>query len=185
MSMSNLLQVAVDALNAVEVPFLIGGSVASSYYGQARFTNDVDIVIRIRPDDAAELADSFDHEHYYISREAAQMAARSAGMFNLIEPATGLKVDFIVAPTDVYTLAQFGLKRPAVLDGVSVFLAAPEHVIVSKLRAFAEGESEKHLRDIANIIRYIRGPLDQPEIDRWVRHFQLEDAWARVRPADA
>ncbi len=185
MSMSSLFQAAVDALHAVEVPFLIGGSVASSYYGQARFTNDVDIVIRIRPDDAAEFVAAFDHDRFYVSSEAAQLAARTAGMFNVIEPGTGLKIDFIVAPTDVYTLAQFGLKRPAMLDGVSVFLAAPEHVVISKLRAFAEGESEKHLRDIANMIRYMKAPLDQPEIDRWVRHFRLEDAWARVRPADA
>ena len=36
--------VVIDALNALEIPYLIGGSLASSVHGVIRTTMDVDLV---------------------------------------------------------------------------------------------------------------------------------------------
>jgi hypothetical protein len=37
--------------------------------------------------------------------------------------------------------------------GLDIDLAAPEDVIIGKLRFFAEGASDEHLRDVAGILR--------------------------------
>lgn len=41
-------QTLLAALDKLEVPYAVGGSVASSVYGNYRFTNDVDLVVALR-----------------------------------------------------------------------------------------------------------------------------------------
>jgi hypothetical protein len=46
----------LQALDRLQIPYYVGGSVASSYYGSWRRTQDVDVILDIRPDQIRTLA---------------------------------------------------------------------------------------------------------------------------------
>ena len=53
-------------------------------------------------------------------------------------------------------------------------------LILKKLQFFREGGSEKHLRDVAGIIKISGDILDRAYLDAWARELGLEEIWARV-----
>ena len=64
--------------------------------------------------------------------------------------------------------------------------AAPEDVIIGKLWYFAEGGGDRHLRDIAGILRVTGAGVDRPEVERWARELGYLDIWQQiVAKADA
>jgi hypothetical protein len=66
-------------------------------YGEPRFTNDIDIVVRLDERKAREVAAAFVGDDWYVSTEAAVEAVRHHGMFNIIHVPSGLNADLIVA----------------------------------------------------------------------------------------
>ena len=48
---------------------------------------------------------------------------------------------------------------------------------------FREGRSEKHLRDIAGVLKTSRGQLDLPYIDQWATKLGLRDIWQAIQSA--
>ena len=62
----------------------------------------------------------------------------------------------------------------------SVF-ASPEGVILKKLEYYREGGSDKHLRDIAGILRISGDQVDFAYIGDWATRLDLAEIWAKVR----
>ena len=46
----------LDALDALDIPYMLVGSFASNYWGRPRATHDADLVIEIAPHKAVDLA---------------------------------------------------------------------------------------------------------------------------------
>jgi len=62
MSLSGFLAKVIDNLEAAGVEYMIGGSVASSIYGEPRTTRDVDIVAAVDEASLSNLFQRFDRE---------------------------------------------------------------------------------------------------------------------------
>ena len=95
--LSELLGRIVQLLDDAGVPFMIAGSFASTAHGIPRTTQDVDIVID--PPDAQSLdtlVASMSPSAYYVDADAARDAFKRRSMFNVIDQASGWKVDFIL-----------------------------------------------------------------------------------------
>ena len=166
MDQLELLRLAVAALERLGLRYYVTGSMASMRYGEARLTNDIDIVIELPPARVRELCAAFPEDDFYVSEDAAKSAAARGGQFNVIRPDAGLKVDFIVSLPHSPDRARFGRAlRLATADGGDALFASPEDSIVSKLDFFRQGESDKHLRDIASILK-IRGDRLDPGLPR-------------------
>jgi hypothetical protein len=97
MEPTDLLALVGAQLDRIGCPRFTTGSVASMVYGEPRFTNDIDIVVRLDERKAREVAAAFVGDDWYVSTEAAVEAVRHHGMFNIIHVPSGLKVDLIVA----------------------------------------------------------------------------------------
>ncbi len=50
MEPSELLHLASQTWDRLEIPYLVTGSIATIAYGEPRFTNDIDVVIRLNTD---------------------------------------------------------------------------------------------------------------------------------------
>lgn len=97
-------------LNDLGVRYMVAGSVASIYYGEPRLTNDVDIIVVLRRDDASRLEATFPEDEFYCPpREVLQreIARKQRGHFNLIHLANGFKAD--IYPAGVDELHSWGL----------------------------------------------------------------------------
>ena len=75
---------------------MLTGSFASSLHGTPRVTHDVDIVIAPVLGTLNALLRQFPIDEYYADRDAALQAYGNEGMFNIVDFATGWKVDFII-----------------------------------------------------------------------------------------
>ena len=95
------LQPVLKAFENLSIPYYIGGSVASSIYGMARATMDVDIVADLRISHINRLKQILEIE-YYIDNEMIADAIRSASSFNLIHLETMIKIDVFLHKDEPY-----------------------------------------------------------------------------------
>ena len=96
MGLFELLQKIVEAFEHLHISYLATGSVAAMAYGEPRLTNDIDIVAEIDEQHIEGLLAAFPTNEFYIREEMIKDAIRRHGQFNIIHPASGLKVDVII-----------------------------------------------------------------------------------------
>ncbi len=178
-----LLQYAADTLTRLAVPYLVTGSMASMTHGEARFTNDVDIVADMNLSHVDPLCAAFPSPLYYCSRPAVEDAVRRRSQFNVIQPSSGLKIDFMIPTDDEFNRSRLSRARLILLDesGHQARFASPEDVILKKLEYFREGGSEKHLRDIKGVLSIQGDTIDFDYIERWAPHLNVTKQWNEVR----
>jgi hypothetical protein len=176
-----LLRHVVDILEEQGITYLLVGSLASGVYGEPRLTHDIDVVVDLRTDQIARLCDAFPAADYYVSQQAAREAVARGGQFNVIHPASGNKIDFMITRRDAWGRSQLSRRRQEqILPGRSGYTAAPEDVIIAKLWYYQDGGSEKHLRDIAAMLQVSGDEIDKEYIDRWVRQLGFTVEWQAV-----
>jgi hypothetical protein len=80
------------ALTSAGIPYLIGGSLASSQYGIPRSTQDVDLIADLQPKHVPALLAALGDE-FYVDAERVREAIRHRSSFNAIYLQTMYKVD--------------------------------------------------------------------------------------------
>lgn len=181
MEPSDLLRILSSTLERLGVPYLITGSMASTAYGEPRLTNDIDVVVALKPSQVADFCAAFPEPEYFCSAAAVSQAVQRRFQFNILHPTSGLKIDVFVAtdsPFDRSRLAR-GVRLPAGPDFDATF-SAPEDVIIKKLQYHREGGSEKHLRDIVGILKIRGEQIDRGYIADWIARLKLEAEWRLV-----
>jgi len=184
-SVFRLLATVVGALDRAEVPHMLTGAHASTFHGEPRATNDADLVID--PDLAGfRLAMGRLREAgLYCGDEEAALEHRS--MCNVIDPATGAKVDLIVRKDRPFSVSEMARRIPVVVDDVALWIATAEDLILAKLEWARLGGSERQRRDIAGVVDVSGHELDLAYLRRWATELGLDDDLREVlatRPGD-
>lgn len=181
MTQAELLRYLADVFEGLGIPYMVGGSHAAMYYGEPRLTRDVDIIARLTLDDLSPMLQRFPLDQYYVDAEAAREAVRTSGQFNIIHPASGLKVDVYVNPDTPYDQARLARRHKLPLaPGIDAWFARPEDVILYKL-LYARDGGELHLRDVVGIIRVSGPDLDERYLAEWAGRLGVQGAWERAR----
>src|SRR5947208_1891654 len=107
MEQSDLLRYVCTALERLGLRYLVTGSQATIAYGEPRFTNDIDIVVDLSIGRLDDFIGCFPSVDYYLSRDAAREAIARQSMFNIIHPASGLKIDVIIPSSSESERARF------------------------------------------------------------------------------
>ena len=170
-------------LNELDLRYMVSGSVAAIYYGEPRMTNDVDIIVFLRREDARRLIHAFPLESFYcppLDVIESERTRDQRGHFNLIHHDTGFKADIYLAGRD--ELHAWGLSHAvkADLEGQQVIFAPPEYVIVRKLQFFREGGSPKHLRDISRMLIGLGEDWNREALMAMISTYHLEAEWQQV-----
>lgn len=182
----DVLAIAVDVANrleAVSVPYVIGGSLASSVHGEPRATMDVDVVADLRPEAIARLIAAL-RPDYYVDEEATRDAVRTSGSFNAVHIRAGVKVDFFVAGADPFELERLRTRIAVSVSAVPVrtlWMDTAEHTLLRKLEWYRRGGevSDRQWRDVLAIIALQGGALDRGELARWASVLGVADLLAR------
>jgi len=181
MELSELLKYLVNAFERLQIRYFITGSIASMFYGEPRFTNDIDVVADIKEEHIPGLLKLFPEDEFYLSGDAIRDAIVNQYQFNIIHPASGLKIDIVISKEDDFNKSRFNrLKRVSPIEETHANLASPEDVIITKMKYYKEGESEKHLRDITSILKISGDNIDRNYIESWVKKFDLLDIWKAI-----
>lgn len=179
------LGVAIDIgrhFDDLSVAWLIGGSVASSTFGEPRATADVDVVADLRtahidPLFAALVAT------YYLDRDVMRDAANRRGTFNAIHLESMTKVDVYCAKDDPVSRVELTRRIYREVLGARLPFASPEDTIVQKLRWFVDGGgvSDRQWRDALGVLRVWDGKLDESYLDRTAFALGVGDLLAKLR----
>jgi hypothetical protein len=175
---AQLLEAVITRLDAAGVPYMVTGSLASSYHGEPRATRDVDIVIDPTVDGLARFVDAMIAADFDVDPHVAREALAQRSQFNAIGP-DATKVDLIIRRDRPFSIEEFGRRTPADLLGTPGFVVTAEDLVIAKLEWAAVTGSERQMRDVAGIIA-IAGDLDEDYIGRWTSALGLSDAWHRA-----
>jgi hypothetical protein len=160
---------------------MVVGSFASTAYGESRFTQDIDIVVALEMSHVDGLLTAFPSTEYYWNAEAVRDAIRTNSQFNVIHPTSGNKIDFILPRTDNWGRIHATRRRAVrLLPERDVMIATPEDVILGKLWYYAQGGGDRHLRDIAGILRVTGAGVDRIEVERWAKELGYLDIWRQI-----
>jgi hypothetical protein len=179
---AELLRYLVEALEEIGIEYMISGSQASVYYGEPRLTIDIDVVANVQPAHVGALLERFPPPDFYLSEHAIRDALHQQGQFNIIHGSSGVKIDVVVPKDTAYDRVEFSRRqRLPVLPGREAYFARPEDVIIYKMIYFREGGADRHLRDIAGMLRVSPAEIDTAYVDHWARDLGLTDIWEGVR----
>jgi len=173
-----------SALEGAGIRFAIGGSWASTAFGEPRFTNDIDILAEFSTENLehflANLPDSF-----YVDREEAFTAIRLGRAFNVIHIPTALKFDFFSAAA--FALGMEELDRAVYLadsglSTASVPFVTPEDILLAKLYWFRSGGEVSQLqwRDMEGIVRTCETMLDRSYLQQSALKLGVRDLLGRI-----
>lgn len=182
MEPSELLALLVERLEQLGVAYFVTGSMATIIYGEPRFTNDIDVVIELGIEDVGPLCLLFPAPDFYRSETAVKTAVENRHQFNIIHPASGLKVDVMVPENSEFNKSRFQRRRKiAISEGTRVWFASPEDVILKKLAYYQQGGSDKHIRDILGVLKIQGDQIDLDYIQDWAEQMNLTESWSLVR----
>jgi hypothetical protein len=174
------IEPVVNAFEELGILYYIGGSVASSAYGIARMTLDVDMVTNLMPQHVRPFAETL-KSAYYIDEEMILDAIHQRSSFNIIHLETMIKVDIFVTKDRPYNNEVFTRKRKETLDeeqGTAEFyLASSEDVILNKLEWYNIGGelSERHWNDVLGVIKVQADLLDKGYLSHWASELGLSE----------
>jgi hypothetical protein len=172
------------ALEQAAIRYAIGGSWASTAFGEARFTNDVDILADFTVLNLAPFLASLPSDFYADPGEAAE-AVHEGRPFNVIHMPAPFKFDFF--PARAFPLGLRELDRAVALSGSGlsddpVPFVTPEDVLLAKLHWFRAGGSvsEVQWRDIRGIVRARGTSLDREYLEQSARELGVEHLLQRA-----
>jgi len=169
-------------LDELGVPYVVGGSFASSLHGEPRSTNDVDVVADLDQATVLLFVKSLG-EAFYVDAPAATEAVRAGGSFNVVHIESAVKVDFFVAGTD--PLDRERLRRRLAVSAAdnqaTLYVDTAEDVVLRKLEWYRRGgeTSERQWRDVVAVLR-VQRQMDNEYLRRWADRLGIADLLVRA-----
>ncbi len=182
MEQLDLLRYIAHVIEDLGVRYFVTGSTATIFYGEPRFTNDIDVVVELSQERIGEFCRRFPPGDFYVSEAAARQAVLSKTQFNIIHPESGLKVDVIVPEPSPFNESRFvRVRRLRAAEDLDVCFASPEDAIIKKMDYYHRAGSEKHLRDIAGVLKTSPDLIDMAYITRWAEQMGFGDLWTAIQ----
>lgn len=169
----------VRVLEELGVPYVIGGSVASSVHGTMRSTGDVDFVVDLRVEHVLPFVRALGDE-FYVSEDRVARSVDAGGSFNIIAIEPMFKVDFFVAKDKAFEASQLSRGRAIRVSRTAeerVNVLTPEDVVLAKLSWYRKGGevSDRQWQDVLGVLRVKRGTLDDAYLKRMAEELGVLD----------
>jgi hypothetical protein len=181
------IEVTIEVTRVLEklnIPYLIGGSLASTLYGMIRTTQDSDIVAEMRVEHLQPFVSALQDE-FYIDDEMIAESIKLYSSFNIIHRETMFKVDVFIPSPRPFLQSQLDRAQMQTFlfeSEVSAKFSSPEDIILAKLEWYRMGGevSERQWRDILGVLKTRAGELDLGYLKKWANELKVFDLLERV-----
>lgn len=173
-----------EIFEALSVPYLIGGSVASSILGEPRATLDVDIVADLQLSHVQSLVEIIAGK-FYFDEIAVQEAIERQSSFNVIHLDTMQKADIFILSNEPLAQAEMQRRQSLIISQNperSAWFASAEDIILQKLIWYRMGSrvSDRQWRDVLGVLKVQADRLDFNYLAQWSQMLQLRDLMAQA-----
>jgi hypothetical protein len=181
MSQLELLEKTVKSLEKANIPYMLTGSLVSSFQGNPRSTHDIDIVVSIKMGDIPDIMETFDPERFYINRESVKEAITISSQFNILDIEEGNKIDFWILTNSDFDKSRFSRRQKDKFFNFEVYISTPEDTIIQKLVwSKLSGGSEKQYKDALSVYELQYGKLDIEYMNNWSKELDIENLYKKM-----
>jgi len=181
MSASEVLRRITTALDRSGIVYMLTGSFASAHHGAPRSTLDIDIVIAANSAQLRTFVQSLPSGEYYSDLDAALEAHRRQSLFNVIDLATGWKIDLIIRKSRAFSQEEFVRRQLVKVQGLPLFVASAEDVVIAKLEWSKLAQSQRQIEDVASILMLRWEALDRCYLEKWISELDLNQEWSHAK----
>lgn len=168
----------------LHVPYVIGGSLASTLYGMVRTTQDSDIIAEMYPEHVQAFVTALQSE-FFMDDEMILDAIQHHSSFNIIHRDAMFKVDVFIPRPRPFQQSQFSRAQRQTFtfeSEISANFASPEDTILSKFEWYRMGSevSDRQWRDILGVLKTRAGELDIEYLRKWANELKVSDLLERA-----
>ncbi len=175
-----LLRFVFTTLDRLHLEYLVGGSFASSIFGNRRSTNDLDLVVEISEFDVEPFVAAFSKE-FMVSQASIEQAIAANELyssFQITHEEELFRVDFFMRSYDDFSQAEFErARRVEIVPGLPSPVSGPECIVLRKLQWYVLGGrvSDRQWNDIVGVLEIQKGHLDESFMDTWSARLGLRE----------
>ncbi len=182
MKQLDLLKIVADGLKVAGVDYMLSGSYASTFHGEPRMTQDIDLVVEPNERGLSAFLDQLEGPRFYVG--GFQEALMHRTMFNVIDTSSGWKIDLIIKKDRPFSSSEFDRRQQVDFQGVSTWIVSREDAILSKLEWHQQSGSDRQLRDVAGMIEVAPKTIDIDYLEHWAAELGLEEVLESVLEQD-
>jgi hypothetical protein len=180
----NAVAELLSVFDELGIAYYAGGSVASSVHGVPRYTQDVDLVADLKPEQTELLASKLNSKFY---ADAGQMreALRHGRAFNVIHFSTGFKIDVFPLAKDIFHAGALARSEKRIWEVdttacVALRVASAEDTVLEKLVWYQRGGrvADRQWSDVLGIAT--TRPLDREYLGEWAPRLGVADLLERL-----
>ena len=132
MNFENFIKKAIDALNESKVKYVVIGGIAAIFYGRARTTMDLDVVILVKEGEIEKLANSLRKNKFEADLDEIKRSLKEKTHITIFLKNSPYRIDL----KGIYTSldqASIRRRRKIKLFGRNVWIESPEDIVIAKL----------------------------------------------------
>lgn len=174
------------SFDACSIPYLVGGSIASTAYGEPRSTLNVAFAAHIEVGQVGAIATAL-REEFHLDESAIREAVGASRTFNLVHVPSYVRIDVHVRPRTGQRAEEIRRATPVSFGSAGeVRLATPEDTLLRKLWWYRLGDevSERQWRDVLGMLKARPpGSWDRAYLGKWAADLGVADllalAWTK------
>ena len=152
---AELLSALSAALSELRATWYLFGAQAAIVWGRPRLTADIDVTVRLEPEDPERLVRTLQARGFSLRVGDADDFIRRTRVFPFLHVASGMPLDIVLAGPGLEDLF-LSRARPITMAGVVVPVISPEDLIATKILA----GRPKDIEDVRGILRERLPDLD-------------------------
>lgn len=153
----------IEAIEATHLPYGVSGAIATNYYGEARSTRDIDLIIDLSPSQKGKieaLLKAFKKRGIafeYTKLDAIIDFMKKEGTLFAHDTKTPFTVDMILKGEEKINEVALRDRKEVELDEIQFWLISPEPLFIAKLM-FAR---ERDIKDVTQMLQRSREEIDE------------------------
>lgn len=164
------------------IPYMLTGSIVSSYQGVLRSTHDIDLIISITKKDIPKIIKAFPKNYYYIDKRTINQAILNKDHFNIIDINEGDKIDFWMLSNSEFDKERFSRRQKVPLFNLEAYMSSPEDTILQKLYWLKLlGRSEKQYKDALGVFEIQYDNINISYLSLWSKKLKVEPLFRKLR----